>query len=610
MSDTVVLDFETYYDKDYSLSKMTTEDYVTDPRFEVMLVGAKRNDETPIWYSGTHSQTKAWLQKLELERAAVIAHNSMFDMLVLQHQFGIRPGFIIDTLAMAQAALKPFIPRISLAACLEYCQLGIQKGTAVKQMIGRSRQSLSRAELNEYAAYCMDDCEGEYRLFKHMKPLFPQSEFRVMDMTHRMYLDPVLELDSPLLAEILHEERAKKQQLLADGRVDKVDLMSNEKFAELLLGLGVTPPRKVSPTTGKETWALAKTDPGFLELEQEYSDHSVVSAIIAARKGLKTTINETRAERLLQISLKYKKLRVPLSYHAAHTGRYGGTQKINMQNPPRVDKSRMRYAMKAPAGHVMLAADMAQIEARIVAWLAGEHKLLDGFRNAKDIYSEFATAAYNRDTVKGRSKDDDKRRFVGKTCILGLGYGMGAEKLKNTLFKDGVKVDFTEAQRLTSTYRELYRNTTNLWYQWGAAMGHMSLGSRIVKLGPCKAYTNCVVLPNGMPLVFHNLQQKDGQWQYSFGYEVRSLWGGKLLENVTQALARTIIMENMLAIKDQLGLSPALQVHDELDYVVLKEHAETTGRQIAEIMSAPPSWAPDLPVAVEVAYGPSFGDCK
>jgi DNA polymerase len=281
-----------------------------------------------------------------------------------------------------------------------------------------------------------------------------------------------------------------------------------------------------------------------------------------------------------------------------------------MQNPPKVDKSRMRYAMKAPAGHVMIAADLAQIEARIVAWIAGQRKLLHAFRNGDDIYSEFATIAYRKDTKKGRSKEDDKRRFVGKTCILGLGYGMGSEKLKNTLFKDNVKVDLTEAQRLVNTYRSVYRDIPLVWGTGGAALSAIAVGKATYSYPPCELRKNCVILPSGRAIMYHNMHWSNHEWFYNFGHEVRSLWGGKLLENVTQALARDMVMSNMLVIKDQLGLTPVLQVHDELDYIVPEEQAESYGREIAGIMSTPPSWAPDLPVAVEIAYGESFGDCK
>ena len=616
----VTLDFETYYDREFSLSKMSTEDYITDPRFEVILVAAKVNEDDTQWFSGTKKQTAQWLSALDIPNNAVVGHNMMFDATILQESFGLRPKFIFDTISMAQAHLRPFLSGVSLAKCLEYCDFdGLRKGTEVHNMLGRTRQSLSGPELKSYADYCCTDVEGTWLLFKHLKPLFPRSEFAIMDLTHRMYLDPVLELDAKMLAEELQHEQAKKAQLMASlsRLATKDELMSNDKFAAVLQRVGVDPPTKVSITTGKLTWAFAKGDPEFKALQDEYADDEIVSGLLEARLGVKSTITETRTGRLLRIAKRHGKLRVPLNYYAAHTGRYGGTQKINVQNPPRVDKSKIRFAMRAPKGHVVLGADLSQIEARIVAWLAGCDILTTGFRNREDVYSNFASNAYREAVVKGRSKKDDARRFVGKTCILGLGYGMGADKLKTTLGKDNVKIDLTESQKLVTTYRTLYREIPHLWAKLDRVLSMIASGEGKAIIAPpggkqvCLTAKNMVILPNGMPIYYNELRRSDeGEWIYTFGRETRKLFGGKLAENIVQALARIVVMDNMLTIHRELGLQMVLQVHDELDYVVPERDAESLAAQITRIMSAPPAWAPDLPVAVEVHWGPTFGDCK
>lgn len=616
----IPIDFETYYDKEFSLSKMSTEDYITDPRFEVILVAASVNGAKPEWFSGAKKQTAQWLAALNIHENAIVCHNAMFDATILQEVFGIRPKFIFDTISMAQAHLRPFLSGVSLAKCLEYCDFdGLRKGVEVHNMLGRTRQSLTSSELKSYADYCCTDVEGTWKLFNHLRPLFPRSEFAIMDLTHRMYLDPVLELDAKLLAEELQHEQAKKAQLMASlsRLATKDELMSNDKFAAVLQRVGVDPPTKVSITTGKLTWAFAKGDPEFKAMQDEYADDEIVSGLIEARLGLKSTITETRTGRLLEIAKRHRKLRVPLNYYAAHTGRYGGTQKINMQNPPRVDKSKIRFAMRAPKGHVVMGADLSQIEARIVSWLAGCTLLTTGFRNREDVYGSFATTAYRVSTVKGRSKEDDARRFVGKTCILGLGYGMGAEKLKTTLGKDNVKVPLTEAQRLVTTYRTTYSEIPLLWSKFDRLLPRIATGEGKSIIAPphgeqvCMSAKNMVILPNGMPIYYNDLRRSDtGEWIYTFGRETRKLFGGKLTENIVQALARIVVMDNMLTIHREMGLQPVLQVHDELDYVVPERDAEALAAQISTIMSAPPAWAPDLPVAVEVHWGQTFGDCK
>jgi DNA polymerase len=611
----VTIDFETFYSKEYSLTKMSTEDYVMDPRFEVILVGIKINNDAPYWITGTHAQIKAHLLSLKLEECAVLCHNTMFDALILVAIFGIVAAMYCDTMALAQAQLKPFHRSISLDSCLKNIELGIQKGTEVHKMMGLTRLSLTKAELEQYAAYCCTDCEGEFRLFKYLAPQFPKSELEIIDITLRMYLLPHLELDPSVLAVNLAEVRAKKAQMLASlpADVQKADLMSNPKFADVLARYGVDIPTKISLQTGEVTYAFAKTDTGWKELEDEWADDDVVSAILATRLSAKSTLEETRSQRLLDISKKYPKFRIPLRYYAAHPGRYGGMESINAQNFPRIDKSKMRFAVKAPKGHVILAADLAQIEARITAWLAGQKNLLAGFRNREDIYSTFATTAIG-DTVKGRSKEDNKRRFIGKTCILGLGYGMGDLKLRATLRKDGVKAEPSECQKWVSTYRQLYPCIPTLWRQLDSHLSIISSGAGRVKVGPVILAKHSIILPNGMGLVYNNLRlhqsEKYSGWVYNFAGEVRTLWGGKVTENVVQALARILVMEYMLTIKHTLRLYPALQQHDELDYVVPVQYADKTAAAIGKIMRVPPTWAPDLPVEVEINYGQTLGDCK
>lgn len=612
----VTIDFETYYGDDYTLTKMSTEDYVNDPRFEVILVGIKINNEKPYWITGTHAQIAAHLATLNLEDCAVLCHNGIFDGLILAVHFQIYPKMYCDTLCLAQAQLKPFHRSISLDSCLKNIELGIKKGEQVKNYKGRTRASFSKAELADYGQYCIDDCEGEFRLFKYLAPQFPRDELEIIDITLRMYLQPTFELDANMLAQHLHEVREKKRQMLNSLPSDVTPdmLMSNPKFADVLIRYGVDAPTKISPTTGQISYAFAKTDTAWKELEEEWSDDPVISVILAARIGAKSTLEESRSIRLLEIAKRYPKFRIPLRYYAAHTGRYGGMESINAQNFPRIDKSRMRFGIKAPKGYVVLAADLAQIEARIVAWLAGQKNLLEAFRNREDIYSQFATTAIGIETVKDRSKEDKKRRFIGKTCILGLGFGMSDGRLRATLRKDGIKAEIPECMKWVSTYRQLYSRIPMLWRTFDNHLSIMSSGAGRVKVGPVTLAKHSIILPNGMALVYNNLRQiqtnKYSGWVYNFAGEVRTLWGGKVTENVVQALARILVMEYMLKIKHTIGIIPALQQHDELDYIVPEQYAVKIAAVIGKIMRVPPTWALDLPVEVEINYGPTLGDCK
>jgi DNA polymerase len=620
----IVLDFETYYDSEYSLSKMSTEDYVNDPRFDIIMVGAKVGQAPAVWRTGTVSELAKWFDEIGLWDACVIAHNMMFDGLVLQKVFGRLPAKMLCTRFMANVHLKPYIPSVSLASCLEHTGLG-EKGTTVKNMKGRTRDSLSRQEWKEYGAYCINDCESEYLLFKHMLPTIPVDELHIIDLTLRMYLEPRLLVDANVMSEELGAVIAKREMQLSalPASVTAADLASNVKFAKLLDSFGVEVPTKISPSTNKPTPALAKTDAGWKELEEQYSDDPVIGALIAARLGVKSTLEVTRYQRLLDIGLKYRWFRVPLMYYSAHTGRYGGTENINAQNFPRIDKSKMRFGIKAPKKHVVLAADLAQIEARITAWLAGEKALVRGFADKEDIYSAFATRVFKTETVKDRSAEDKRRRFVGKTCILGLGYGMGPSRLQATLRKDGMKFDLLQCTEMVNVYRDTYPHIPALWRRFDQALETVTRSNAQAKVGPVTLTKAGITLPTGLTLHYPQLRWKQysvGEesklsgyegFVYTFsGREVRTLWGGKVTENVVQALARALIMKYMLEIWRELDLKPVLQQHDELNYVVPEAYADQYSKDIAEIMRRPAEWAEGLPIEVEVNYGPTLGHCK
>ena len=313
----ITLDFETYYDKKYSLSKMTTEEYIRDPQFEVIGVAVQVDEGRPVWFSGTKEKTKEFLAKWELDKHIVVAHNAMFDMAILNWHFDIRPKRIVDTLSMARA-LHSIEVGGSLAALAEYYQLG-EKGTEVINALGKRRLDFTAEELSRYGEYCKNDVTLTYKLFDVLAAGFPVSELKLIDLTIRMFTEPKLELNRALLSTHLATLESHKMRFLMD--YDRGDLMSNPKFADLLRSLHVDPPMKISPTTGKETYAFSKTDEAFKALLEH--ENLLVQELVAARLGVKSTIEETRTQRFIDISGRGT-LPIPLRYYAAHTGRWGG----------------------------------------------------------------------------------------------------------------------------------------------------------------------------------------------------------------------------------------------------------------------------------------------
>lgn len=428
----LTVDFETYYDKNFSLSKVTAEEYLRGDSFEAIGVSVKVDDEPAQWFSGTKARTKEFLDQFPWADSVALAHNAMFDMAILNWHFDIRPKKIADTLSMARAIHGTEVGG-SLAKLVEYYQLG-QKGHEVINALGKRRIDFSAEELARYGAYCCNDTELTYKLFQCMAGGFPVSELRLIDLTIRMFTEPVLGLCKQTLEAHLKGVIQTKADLMAKTAIDRDNLMSNPKLANVLRELGVEPPTKISPTTDKETYAFAKSDDGFKALLEH--ENVAVQHIVAARLGVKSTLEETRTERLINIANRGS-LPIPLRYYAAHTGRWGGDDKVNMQNLPRT--SPLKKAMLAPEGHVFIDADSSQIEARVLAWLAEQHDLVEAFANQEDVYRIMASSLY------GKEPDDVTKdeRFVGKTVILGC-FGPDTKVLTDSGWKLIVEVQATD----------------------------------------------------------------------------------------------------------------------------------------------------------------------
>ena len=603
----ITIDFETYYDRAFSLSKMTTEEYIRDSQFETIGVAVRRNDEDTEFFSGTKEQTKEWLDKWEWDDAVAVAHNAAFDMAILNWHFDIRPKRIVDTLSMLRAIDGPDAGN-SLAKAAERYGLGV-KGDEVVNALGKKRQDFTPQEMYNYGKYCMNDVKLTYELFKRIAVGFPTTELRLIDLTIRMFTEPVLELDKWTLTSHLVKVQNLKTQLLNKAVITKENLMSNPKLAETLISLGVTPPMKISPTTGKETYAFAKNDEEFKALLEH--DSPIVQAIVAARLGVKSTLEETRTERFIKISERGT-LPVPLRYYAAHTGRWGGDDKVNLQNLPR--KSPLKKAMLAPEGYTFIDCDSSQIEARTLAWLAGQDDLVDAFDRGEDVYKIMASRIYG---VPEEEVTDDQR-FVGKTTILGCGYGMGAAKFKAQLKTFGVDMDLEECERIIHIYRATYPKIPLLWQQAGRALKAM-MRNATAPLGCGETLTVCgtagIKLPNGLSLKYPNLREKAmlGSSHKEMVYDTKKgraviptrIYGGKLIENVCQALARIIIGEQMLMVARSYRV--VMTVHDAVGVIAPNEKAEEAQRFVESCMRIRPKWATALPLNCESKKGASYG---
>ena len=615
----ITLDFETYYSDSLGFRTQTTEEYIRDSRFEIIGVAVAQGSSSAVWISGSKDEIREKLLAYDWENTVLLCHNTLFDGAILKWALGIKPAFYLDTLCMARALHGVDVGGSLASLALRY-NIGV-KGTEVIAAKDKRRADFSILELEAYGRYCINDAVLTRQLYDILAVGFPKDEIRLIDMTLCMYILPILEVDDALLIDRLDELRAEKQGLLRtlmarlhakDEEEVRKKLSSNKQFAELLESFGIKAPIKISVTTGKETYALAKTDEGFIALTEH--EDTFIQELCAVRLGTKSTLEESRIERFVGIGKRNKgKLPVPLKYYGAHTGRWSGTDKVNFQNLPSRDKNKktLKNAVIAPEGHVILNCDSSQIEARVLAWLAGQTDVVDAFSNKRDVYCEFASKVYKRPITKA----DPVERFVGKTCILGLGYGAGWNKLQHTLkvSPPGAIVSDDMCQNIVNLYRSENDKIVLLWRECELAFNSLMKwpdDGKSFYLGEHKVLQITslgVKLPNGLYIRYPELQRKDGGFVYRSRKGETSLWGGTVTENVVQALARIIVGEQMLKISERYNV--ALTVHDAAVCVVPNDSVDKATEYITGVMNTPPVWATGLPVACEAKSSYSYGNC-
>ena len=602
----ITLDFETYYDKTYSLSKLTTEEYIRDSQFEAIGVAYKINEAPATWVSG--GDIGGALTAIDWERSILVAHNAMFDAAILSWRFGIQPNMVMDTLSMSRA-IDGVNAKHSLKAVAARLGVGA-KGDEVIHALGKRLVDFSPEELARYAEYCKNDAEITFKIFVEYAKNFSSQEMLVINNTIKMFSEPVLELDLSLLEGHLAAIQKHKADLISLAGADSETLQSNPKFAECLRGLGVEPPTKISPRTNKETYAFAKNDSGLTDLLEH--ENLAVQAVVAARLGVKSTIEETRTERLLSIGHRGV-LPVPLRYYAAHTGRWGGSDKVNLQNLPSRQGNVIKQAILAPKGYTLVESDSAQIEARVLAWLAGQTDLVEAFARGDDVYTMMACTIYNKEQ-EDINKDE---RFVGKSVVLGSGYGMGAEKFKTQLLGFKYNIELPEAKRIIQTYRSRFPAIKQLWSDGqrcleGMIRGeHNDFGVQPQAVRMSETGKPAFLLPSGLLLSYPELY-RDVEGEYSYlaksndGSRIK-IYGGKVVENVCQAVARCIISEQLVKISKKYKV--VLTVHDSILCVVKDEEAVEAKAYIETAMREPPVWAQELPLNCEAGVGKNYGAC-
>lgn len=626
----VTLDFETYFSTEYSLKSkaLNTSEYVRHPEFKAQCVGLKIDNDPVSWVRDR--DVEAALRSIDWSTSALLAHHTAFDGLILSHHYGIVPAYYLDTLSMARA-----LHSNAIGASLDTVAKFYKLGNKLPDVLNKSKgvRDLPDELMNALGMYCAVDVELCKMIFDKMVVGFPQAELDLIDLTVRMFCDPVLRIDIPRVEVALKEEQEERAKTIADSGVPLEELSSSDKFANVLRQLGVQPPTKISPRTKEAAWAFSKTDLEFLELKGHPDER--VRKLVAGRLAAKSTIGETRAQRFLDVGADGKRLPVYLNYFGAHTGRWSAGNKMNLQNLKRGGE--LRKSIIAPEGHVIVVADSAQIEARVTAWLAKDEELLSLFRDGQDVYKYMASQIY-RVPVEQITKD---QRFIGKIAVLGLGYGMGWMKFQHTLRTGamGPAVDLPddECQRIVKMYRVARLPIAKLWQDMDMLLYKLA-NHRTDTFGPLTIDGEYRVwMPNGLYLQYPFLTGKVDAENHMYDYKYydyeegirgrmtgktdddkgKKIYGGLLTENVVQALARIIVGEQMLRIANNLketgdigGANPDVgqirrvvtMTHDEVVVCVPAEDGERVLEMMVSEMRKPPEWCADIPLNAEGGF--------
>jgi DNA polymerase len=475
----------------------------------------------------------------------------------------------------------------------------------------------------EYAAQDVRLLKG---IFNKLAPDFPRDEYRVMDLVLRCAVEPRLVMNIPKLEAYYEHVKADKAKLIDACGFDKAQLMSAGAFKSILEGLGVVVEHKIS-ATGNEIPALAKSDEFMSDL-QEHPDPQV-QAVVAARLGVKSTLDEARAERLLAIArlpwhiagLPVGTMPIPLRYAGAHTQRLSGHWKINMQNLPSgrgSTSSELRDALEAPPGYKVVVCDLGQIEARLTAWLT-RAPLLETFKAGEDPYCMMASAIFGRPITKA----DEFERFVGKSAVLGLGFGLGKDNfyIKTAAGARLQGLDLGDkwtqalADRTVDTYRRVQHPTKSFWRLLDDHLERAWAGRQSpATLGPVTIGHGYVEGPGGLRMLYHLPDEgvQTAEIWYSYGGRSRKIYGAAFLENIIQFLARVILMN--AALRLHATKIPFLrfvhQAHDELVYVVPDKFVDRAKIIVHSQMIIPPSWGPDIPLKADVGSAQAYGSAK
>jgi DNA polymerase len=566
-------------------TKLSMTDLIRHPAFDLFGASLKWEDEPkPRFYRA--GELKNVYGDVDWKNTRVVAHNAMLEGIINFEKFGVVPGAYFCTMACAEALFQGSV-QVGLDTLARMFGIG-QKLDELHKFKGLRAKDLTEEQWTALAAYCNHDIALTEPLYNALAPSLPQAEHQIMNHTIMMYANPVLRVDLKMAHEALAEAEEKRATLIAATGLTDKQIGSNGTFASVLKGKLGWIPQKVSKKTGKLTYAFAKTDKEFAKLKS-HTDESVRNLVLA-RQEVKSPTIITRTTRVIRTGTTGTEFfPVALHYSRAHTMRWAGGDRVNIQAWNR--KSKLRKSLIAPPGYVIVVVDSAQIECRTLASIAGQEDLLQMFLNGEDPYNHMAMLVFGG----GPYDKDSDERFMGKTMVLGLGYGMGAPKFHNEIvtgargrampitleFADrAVKIYRGANDKICGVYDPMLRKTDGGFWQYADSMiEYLTHGDErrefmdgMVTLDPA---VGKVIFPNGTFLRYAELTCDEGDYVYKSQKKGKYVWkkiyGGLFTENLAQKIARDIVATQCSTVAQRYRW--VLSTHDEGGFLARKEEA-------------------------------------
>lgn len=619
------VDIETYYSKrDYTLSKLTYEQYSRDERRELQMVSIVLIDGTTYTWDCAYHTTQDLYTMLQPATTQACFHNTNFDASFLAEAVGMRFWRYSDTLAMARYLIgenPDGKKRFSLNDLAALLGLGQKIAGTLDSVEGKYRSEWTAEESKAMLMYCEQDTQLTkdvyFELFRRYGAMRPEA-MRVMSWVYENCTNPRIIIDPKPLEEYIETNKQTRSKLAKALGVSQRVLRSTKEFPALIEQVtGALPDTKINPDNGKESFQLSKNDQWMsdtLASTDGNGNPSLASMYCQARMFVNSNIGPSRAIRMMGVAERGP---APVFFRycgATNTGRLAGADKINWQNQPKKylgETHPIRYALRAPEGHVFMGRDSSQIEARVNAQLAGEHDLLDQFRDpSRDVYTEFVMRMLNVP-----AEEAAEQRQMGKVAILSLGYGAGVLRFReicNIAWKLGLEAEFVAMMH--AFYRSHYREIVRNWYSVGDMLPFMASDTTERYEHPSKGLTfeaGGMRLPTGYKIKYDNLQQEPdekGRAQWTYGMNKR-IYGAKMVENICQSLSYQMIEENLAAML-AAGLDVVIQEHDKLICLVPVNDIEKADATMKQIMNTPPVWWPDIPLASDTGHHECYAEVK